>query len=323
MSEAFNRILVVQDAYRDSIEAIEWAARMVPSSGRVKVLDVQPPLTAFWQDLFSNEYEATPAFHRKKALSELTRRVEFPTKNVSGQVRSGTPVLQIVREAMEGSYELVVKEAFAKASDIVFGSLDMRLLRYCPVPVWLSHPNCKGNTCSRVLVALNPDADEKEMLLNERLLQHASAVALGFKCKLFVVGAYHSHITAFPNLDRDSLKRFEQHAKNAKRQAKEKLDSLIRGCQKPIDAKNIILEDGVPEEVILAAVEKIQPDLLVMGSVARQGISGLLVGNAAERVIRQVGCSVLTIKPKNFVTPIAPDADSETIPDLGGARLSF
>lgn len=293
----------------------------MPSTGHVRVLDIQPPLSAFWQELFSNEFEQTPAYHRQQALSELAHGVEFPTKDVTGDVHRGTPVVQVVREAMNGEHDLVIKEAQAKATDIVFGSLDMRLLRYCPVPFWLSHPNCKGHDCRRVVVALNPDAGKKEMALNERLLQHASAVAIGFNSKLYVVGAYQSHVTAFPILDRESLKRMEQHSTNAKTLAHERLDSLIRGGKKAIDPKHIIIDDGPPSEVILAAVREVKPDLLVMGSVARHGLSGLLVGNAAERVFRQVSCSVLTIKPQDFVTPI--EVECRSSPDDGSAQLAY
>jgi nucleotide-binding universal stress UspA family protein len=45
-------------------------------------------------------------------------------------------------------------------------------------------------------------------------------------------------------------------------------------------------------------------DLLVMGSVCRTGIAGFLIGNTAEEVINQVDCSVLTLKPKGFITPV-------------------
>jgi len=43
--------------------------------------------------------------------------------------------------------------------------------------------------------------------------------------------------------------------------------------------------------------------LIVMGMVRRTGVAGLLVGNTAERILRQVHCSVLTVKPDGFVTP--------------------
>ena len=313
MNQTFKNILVVQDAYRDSVEALEWAAKLVPPNGHVKILDVQPPITELWQEMFSIEYEETPVYHRKKSLSELARGVEFPNRDVTGQVRSGTPVAQIVREVLAGNYDLVIKEAYAKMTDFVFGSLDMRLLRYCPIPVWLAQPESNRHQCRRILVALNPEASEREMALNERLIRQASAIALGFNCKLSVVGAFQSHETVFPILDQDSLKRIEGYTKTAKRHARENLDSIIAKSVKEIDSANVILEEGPPDEVILNAVNTIKPELLVMGSVARHGISGMLIGNAAERVLRQVKCSVLTVKPSNFVSPIEPDNPREKV----------
>jgi universal stress protein E len=48
-------------------------------------------------------------------------------------------------------------------------------------------------------------------------------------------------------------------------------------------------------------------DLVVMGTVARAGIAGMLIGNTAERVLRKLPCSVLTVKPDGFVSPVRLD----------------
>jgi len=45
-----------------------------------------------------------------------------------------------------------------------------------------------------------------------------------------------------------------------------------------------------------------------MGTLSRTGISGLLIGNTAEKVLRQVDCSVLIVKPDGFITPVKLDA---------------
>jgi nucleotide-binding universal stress UspA family protein len=45
-------------------------------------------------------------------------------------------------------------------------------------------------------------------------------------------------------------------------------------------------------------------DLVVMGTVARSGLSGILIGNTAEKVLGKVRCAVLAIKPAGFVSPI-------------------
>jgi hypothetical protein len=34
------------------------------------------------------------------------------------------------------------------------------------------------------------------------------------------------------------------------------------------------------------------------------GVAGLIIGNTAENVLRQVDCSVLTVRPDRFVTPV-------------------
>ena len=45
-------------------------------------------------------------------------------------------------------------------------------------------------------------------------------------------------------------------------------------------------------------------DLLVMGTVARSGIPGLVIGNTAERLLPQVPCSLLAVKPAGFESPV-------------------
>ena len=42
-----------------------------------------------------------------------------------------------------------------------------------------------------------------------------------------------------------------------------------------------------------------------MGTVARTGISGLVMGNSAEQVLDEVHCSVIAVKPPGFKSPIA------------------
>ena len=45
-------------------------------------------------------------------------------------------------------------------------------------------------------------------------------------------------------------------------------------------------------------------NLLVMGTLARTGISGLVMGNTAEQVLDDVGCSVIAVKPPGVKSPV-------------------
>jgi nucleotide-binding universal stress UspA family protein len=61
---------------------------------------------------------------------------------------------------------------------------------------------------------------------------------------------------------------------------------------------------GKPGQLVPELAEKLEVGLIVMGTVSRTGVAGLLIGNAAERILRQVNCSVLTVKPDGFATPV-------------------
>jgi nucleotide-binding universal stress UspA family protein len=45
-----------------------------------------------------------------------------------------------------------------------------------------------------------------------------------------------------------------------------------------------------------------------MGTVARTGIAGFFMGNTAESILTQLECSVLTLKPQGFVSPVTLEA---------------
>ncbi len=63
----------------------------------------------------------------------------------------------------------------------------------------------------------------------------------------------------------------------------------------PIDAKIII---GEPFSDICRIAEEEKADLLIMGSHGRTGLSHVLLGSVAERVVRYAPCPVLVVGKK-------------------------
>lgn len=45
-----------------------------------------------------------------------------------------------------------------------------------------------------------------------------------------------------------------------------------------------------------------QPEAIVMGSLARAGIAGFLIGDTTERVLDRVPCSYVALRPEEFVS---------------------
>ncbi len=68
------------------------------------------------------------------------------------------------------------------------------------------------------------------------------------------------------------------------------------------DGVQVHVNEGPPDVVILDAI-----NLLVMGTIARSGIPGALIGNTVERLLPHVFCSVLSLKPDDFQCPIQPE----------------
>ena len=83
---------------------------------------------------------------------------------------------------------------------------------------------------------------------------------------------------------------------------KSELEALLEDF--PYERRDVHLIKGSAAEIIPAFVEEQKVDLVVIGTVGRSGIPGLLIGNTAERVLNAVDCSVLTVKPEGFETPI-------------------
>ncbi|MDH3609808.1 MAG: hypothetical protein OEQ24_11280 [Gammaproteobacteria bacterium] len=45
-----------------------------------------------------------------------------------------------------------------------------------------------------------------------------------------------------------------------------------------------------------------------MGTIARKGIAGFFMRNTAETILNQINCSILTVKPPGFISPVKLDA---------------
>jgi len=82
------------------------------------------------------------------------------------------------------------------------------------------------------------------------------------------------------------------------------LDKFLRQHDSSRSAENVHVIKGKTPEVVSNFVRDNSVDLVVMGTVARSGLTGLLMGNTSEEVLDQINCSVLAVKPYSFKTPI-------------------
>lgn len=76
----------------------------------------------------------------------------------------------------------------------------------------------------------------------------------------------------------------------------EQLSLLGRRLGKRAIRFRTLVETGTPYRVIGEVAEKLRADLIVMATHGRSGVSHLLLGSVAEKVIRTAPCPVLTIR---------------------------
>jgi len=83
-----------------------------------------------------------------------------------------------------------------------------------------------------------------------------------------------------------------------------------------LSARPALVVADQPADAITAHAKEAAIDLIVMGTHGRTGVSHLLVGSVAERVVRTAPCPVLTVRhpEHDFVLPDAPSVTQEARP---------
>ena len=158
-------------------------------------------------------------------------------------------------------------------------------------------------------------ADELETrhALNREILELASALALSEFAELHVASVWDaigesSLRGAFLHTPEDVVGAYVEHARQRNANGLDALmaELIARLCNEAVEflkPKTHLVKGSARREIPVLA-QQLQVDLVVMGTVARTGIPGLIMGNTAEAILEQLDCSVLAIKPPGFVTPV-------------------
>lgn len=219
---------------------------------------------------------------------------------------AGIPFLEIIREVLREQHDLVITTAEEKKGirARVFGTTTMHLMRKCPCPVWVVK-RAQTRPFIRILAAVDPSAcDPKRDSLNSLILQLAGSMARKEAAELHIVHMWHLFAERYVRGRGMTEKDIQEAKALEKMQHKQCVDTLLGRVDVTGLKPHLHLIEGDPDERIPELVMELGIDLLVMGTVCRTGIAGFLIGNTAEDVLNQVDCSVLTVKPEGFVTPV-------------------
>lgn len=304
----FKNILVAADTRLADHPIVQEAAEIAKrNNASLKIIDVIPDFS--WTvrlTLKDHEHMRELIAAEKKAeLDSLAEPIRESGVAVDTKVLLGKSSIEIIREVIRGKHDLVLR--VAKGQDSTrkgfFGNTAMHLLRKCPCAVWLVSPAASPKF-KHVLGCVDTSAgDSLDEELNDRVYQLASSISQYHEGKFSILHAWSIWNEQMIR-SRMGPDEFEEMKKDNHDRVAKLLDKFLHRHGTDVSAENAHLVKGDVSRVISRFAQKNEVDLVVMGTVARSGVAGMLMGNTAEQILNGIECSVLALKPSSFSSPV-------------------
>ncbi len=307
----FKKILVYASSETGKYHALRRAEKLAASSGaRLKVVDVVADIP-----LLHSRFNPPPwilpsaiADRKKEVIEKQVAKAKQAGIKIEVEILFGKPFVEIIREVLRNGHQLVMKTVHQPGLLQLADSTAMELLRNCPCPVELVRPG-RARRRRRVLACVDPvPGDAGREQVNAKIMHLANSFAIWEKADLHVVYAWNAFgegpLSGHTGLRRQELDRYIAEQKTLHR---DRMQDFLGGLDVELSRRSIHVVKGDPAVAIPRIVKQKVIDLVVMGTVARSGISGLLIGNTAEKVVNKLDASLVTVKPDGFVSPVKLD----------------
>jgi len=315
----FSNILAVVNTSRNDNSALQRAVSVMNNNlASLTVVSVLEDLPA---DMWMTVLAVSPAeIHDIAAAEEFERLEEFVTVAgdneilIEKEVLLGRPFLEIIHQVLKRNHDLVIKtvEPSEGLLDVFFGSTDMHLMRKCPCPVWVIKPGHKHYRRILACVDFDPGSSQNDAL-NRRIIEIATSLAVADVSELHIIHAlepFNEGVLRSASIAQKKVE-FETIIEAEKKTRQTWLETLLDEQSAAIGTNavdfpkiQLHLIKGLARNVVPMKARELDVDLIVMGTLSRTGIPGYFIGNTSESILSQVKCSVLTMKPPGFVSPI-------------------
>lgn len=306
MVKQFNNILVIAPLHKQLLS--QAVGLMASSQSKMTLMAIVPHLED--PQVTSSDGQAVDVqqllIHKVKAdlqqAADPLKAEDFRVKTVVSSSRHA--FIEIINQVGKQKHDLVMMLADGKSSvrEQLFGTLSMHLMRKCPCPVWVVKPT-RRKKFRNVFAAVDPDpSDPVRDQLNVSVLKRAATIAHNCRAKLHVIHAWQA---LGPQLRSGRWVNSQINRLYVEKIAAAHHNRLSQLLKEHLDGAEIVHTlQGEPGMVIPEKIKDMKGDMLVLGTVCRTGIPGFFIGNTAETILHQVNCSVLTVKPEGFVSPV-------------------
>ena len=249
---------------------------------------------------------------RDEQLERIAERLRAGGLPVRTDVRWDYPDHDgIVREVLRRRPTLLVIQSSRRAwaSRLVLTQTDYKLIETCPCPVLLIK-NAAAYVAPVIVAAVDPArAHDKPASLDDGILAAASMMRDALRGSLQVFHAtasWEATVRARPelrDLPRVELEDVQAAYRNAIR---ERVLALARPHE--VSDQHVEVIEGEASELLPRIARGHGAALVVLGAVARSRVGRALIGHTAERVLDELECDVLVVKPPGFRTSVRQES---------------
>ena len=304
--ESFKNILVAVDVVQAAHRELERAQQIARySGGSLHIVDVLRDMS-FAGRLFSHQWQAEheqlaqEKLHALEALAEKSRQQGVPA---TCELLRGKFSQRLIEAVETRHIDLIVRTAKgARSSEPGYiGSTSSQLLLHAPCALWLTQGEHAAG-CKRVLAAIDatPD-DQAHAALNRSILQRGRDLVEREACELHVVYVWDLYGA---ELMRGRIPDSELEAMLERNRAlhEESYEGILNQFGLHTQDANVHMLRGEATVAIPQLCARHEIDLLICGTVSRIGLTRIMIGNTANRMLHRVPCSILAIKPEETGT---------------------
>jgi universal stress protein E len=179
--------------------------------------------------------------------------------------------------------------------------VDWQLMRSCPCPMLLARdPQFEGYT--KVLAAVDPLHRHAEPAgLDRSILERASLLAKASESELLVGHVYPDPESYALASSVEVLPGVFYGNENIEAVHRQAVLELVENYG--VKSPQIVMMSGDPADQLAEFVREQGVDLVVLGALKRGRLEQWLLGSTAERVVAEVPCDVLLVKPASRPRP--------------------
>jgi len=265
--------------------------------------------------------EATAFLSTRRSILAVEQKMRDQSlaglAKAAGRLRARGLAVTTAAEWDFPAYEAIVRRALRTRADVIVAEQhvgrrlapwllhlnDWELLRLSPVPLLLVR-SARAYRRPTVLAAIDPThAFAKSTRLDREVLGVAAVIADALGGRLHAMHAYLPVPPVGVTGDLMSAGLLSRLQADAGEMARRGFERELKKTGIPARRRHLVRD--VPVEAIPAVARRIRAGIVVMGAISRSGLGRVFIGNTAERVLSELPCEVLVVKPPRFRSPVA------------------